>query len=527
LNCSINNYISNSIHFQIHSIMSNKASDSLHRLIKSMSKPEKRYFKVFSSRHVIGDQNNYQILFDAIDKLGEYDESKLMKKFANEAFINRFSIAKSRLYNSILKSLDAFHSNSSVEAQLKRTLHCAEILYNKSLYGQSLKLLKSAKKSAQKHEKITTLIEINKWEKRIIEKDNYQDSGEKEIQDILDHDKILLTHVAEYNRLWNIKSKIFQNLYVKGKARSTFEKDKFSDILKKSMPEDRESLITENRYLFNHIYSAYHYGIGDYEDSYPFLVDNVKLIEDNTQVFAEEPNVYISVLTNAIYLASKLGKQSDTEKFLAKLKAPPKGLALKENEDIDLRYFILSKSTELTIALQTGDYDGGIDLIPEIEEGLLKYDAKISSVRRAFFYFNIAILFFRKGHFNESLKWMNQLLNNVNIDHTQDIHCMAQLLNLVIHLELGNRSLLPYTLRSTQRYLETRSKVYEFETIFLDFINELLKKRQNLKPEELYAGLAKELQPLTSDPFEKHVFDFFDFVEWAEEKSLGKAEVAS
>lgn len=501
--------------------MSNKASDNLHRLIKSMSKPEKRYFKVFSSRHVIGDQNNYQILFDAIDKQGEYDEAKLMKKFENEAFVNRFSIAKSRLYNSILKSLDAFHSNSSVEAQLKRTLHCAEILYNKSLYGQSLKLLRSAKKSAQKHEKVTTLMEISKWEKRIIEKDNYQDSTEADIEEIFEQDKSLLGHIEENNRLWNIKSKIFQNLYVKGKARSPFEREKFSEILTKSMPEDRESLITENRYLFNHIYSAYYYGIGDYEASFPYLVDNVALIEKHVQVFAEEPNVYLSVLTNAIYLASRLGKQSETENFLNKLKNPPKELALRETEDIDLRYFILSKSTEITISLQSGDYDSGIALIPEIEEGLLKYDAKISSVRRAFFYFNIAILFFRKGHFNESLKWMNQLLNNVNIDHTQDIHCMAQLLNLVIHLELGNRSLLPYTLRSTQRYLETRSKVYEFETIFLNFINELLKKRQNLKPEELYAGLAEELEPLTSDPFERHVFDFFDFVGWAKEKADG------
>lgn len=504
--------------------MSNKASDSLHRLIKSMSKPEKRYFKVFSSRHVIGDQNNYQILFDAIDKQAEYDEAKLLKKFEKEAFINRFSIAKSRLYNSILKSLDAYHSNSSVEAQLKRTLHCAEILYNKSLYGQSLKLLRSAKKSAQKHQKITTLIEISKWEKRIIEKDNYQEIDENDIQEILDHDTSLLGHIEEYNRLWNIKSKIFQNLYVKGKARSTFERETFSDILEKTMPEDSDSLITENKYLFNHIYSAYHYGVGDYKSSYPYLVDNVNLIEKNVQVFAEEPNVYISVLTNAIYLASRLGKKADTANFLTKLKNPPRGLTLRETEDIDLRYFILSKSTEITIALQTGDFDGGIELIPEIEEGLLKYDAKISSVRRAFFYFNIAILFFRKGHFNESLKWMNQLLNNINIDHTQDIHCMAQLLNLVIHLELGNRSLLPYTLRSTQRYLETRSKVYEFETIFLNFINELLKKRQHQKPEELYAGLAEELRPLTTDPFERHVFDFFDFVGWAKEKALGAPE---
>ena len=65
--------------------MSNKASDQLHKLIKSLSKPEKRYFKVFSSRHIIGDENNYQTLFDAIDKQEEYDEEKLMKKFKDKS----------------------------------------------------------------------------------------------------------------------------------------------------------------------------------------------------------------------------------------------------------------------------------------------------------------------------------------------------------------------------------------------------------------------------------------------------------
>lgn len=55
--------------------MSNKASDNLHRLVKSMTN-QKRYFKVFSSRHIIGDSNNYQVLFDAIDKQVEYDEAK-------------------------------------------------------------------------------------------------------------------------------------------------------------------------------------------------------------------------------------------------------------------------------------------------------------------------------------------------------------------------------------------------------------------------------------------------------------------
>ena len=113
--------------------MSNVASDNLHRLIKSLTKPEKRYFKVFSSRHVIGDNKNYIILFDAIDKQIEYDEEKLFLKFKDKMFTNRFSISKNRLYTAILKSLDSFHSSSSTEAQLQRQLHSVEILYHKQL----------------------------------------------------------------------------------------------------------------------------------------------------------------------------------------------------------------------------------------------------------------------------------------------------------------------------------------------------------------------------------------------------------
>ncbi len=61
--------------------MSNKASNSLHELIKSLNKSEKRYFKVFSSRHTIGEENSYIKLFDFIDKMDEYDEEELFKCF--------------------------------------------------------------------------------------------------------------------------------------------------------------------------------------------------------------------------------------------------------------------------------------------------------------------------------------------------------------------------------------------------------------------------------------------------------------
>ncbi len=497
--------------------MSNKASDNLHKLIKSMSKPEKRYFKVFSSRHVIGDQNNYQILFDAIDKLDEYDEDKLMRKFKNEAFIHRFSIAKSRLYQSILKSLDAFHSNSSVEAQLKRQLHCAEILYNKSLYDQSYKLLRSSKKVAEKYEKVTTLIEIRNWEKRLLEKDNYDNVTDEDLAAILTKDQDLVEILKTYDKLWNLKSQIFKTLYVKGKVRSESELKQFKAILDKTKHDQGAGLNHPgNMYLLNHLSSAYYFGLGDYETCYPFLVKNIDLIQSKRHIFDEEPNVYMSVLTNAIHVATRLGKVEEAYGHIDLLEEASKAENESTNEDREMRMFSISRSAQLNLLIQQGKFAEGLNMIPEIEEGLVKYEEKLSSVRKASLYFNIAIAFFGHGDYNESLKWTNQLLNNIDIDKSQDIHCMGQILNLIIHLELGNKSLLPYTLRSTQRYLETRNKVYQFESVFLAFINEVLKKRQTKPTQELYAGLAKDLTKLKKDHFERHAFDFYDFLAWAE-----------
>lgn len=500
--------------------MSNVVSDNLHRLIKSLSKPEKRYFKVFSSRHVIGENNNYLILFDAIDKQEEYNEEKLLKKFKDKTFINRFSISKNRLYAAILKSLDAFHSNSSVEAQLQRQLHGVEILYHKSLYDQSLKQLHSARKVAEKYEKLTILADIAKWEKRILEKDNYEElESDKALENILKSDRDLLQTLQSFNELWYVKSKIFTQLYQQGKVRNTAELNELKAIIDAAAGRmEGKQTSTENTYMLNHIQSAYQFSLGNYADCYLHISNNLKLIDKKPHLFSEEPNIYISVLTNAIYVGMRLGKWAEALKNVEKLRQLPKKLELQKNEDLDIRLFTLSKSTELTLYAQSGDFENGLELIPGIEEGLRKYDGKISSVRKAHFYFNIAVIHFGLERYHEALKWINKLLNNVEIDKTRDIHCMAQILNLVIHLELGNKDLLPYALRSTQRFLETRNKVYRFESVMLDFVNEILKKRQSKADEQLYQMLIQSLQELRTDGFEHTVFEYFDFLAWAKSK---------
>ena len=497
--------------------MSKKPTDNLFRLIKSMNKPEKRYFKIYASRHS-SEQNNYLKLFDAIEKQTQYNEESILKKFQKEIFIKKFPIAKSRLFDTVLRSLDAFHANSSIDAQLMRQIHFAEILYKKSLYDQCARMLESAKRLAVKHEKYSTLSEIFHWQKKLIEKDNYSGLEEDDLQKLLVEDARIAERIKNFNDYWNIKSRLFVLLNKKGKVRTKEELKKFKKIIDNTLlQKESKALSMETKYLFHHIYSAFYFGTGDYKKSYQELKKNVSLIESNTELFKEEPNLYFSLLTNTIYIGSQLKKFDEVKENMKKLKAIPETLNTKGNEDMEIKLFSSAYSIEITLYITLGEFEKGIQLVPKIEAGLSRYEEKLSPVRKAYFCFNIAVLYFGAGKYSIALKWINRLLNDNAINESQDIHCFAEIFNIIIHVELKNADLLPYVVKSLQRYLNSRNRVYKFETIFLEFANRLLTASPK-EEQRLYKKFHDDLILLSKDNFEKTVLEYFDFISWTESK---------
>jgi hypothetical protein len=504
--------------------MSNVVSDNLHKLVKSLTKAEKRYFKVFSSRHIIGDHNNYEILFDAIDKQEVYDEDKLLKKFKDKAFTQRFSISKNRLYSAILKSLDSFHGESSVQSQLHKQLHAIEILYHKSLFDQCLKLLHSAKKQAETNECFLILLEIQRWEKRVWERDHYEASpSQTDLSDLASRDHLVLQRIDAYNQMWQAKSTIFNQIYREGKVRDESQMNMMNEAkeaVQKIMEWAPRSVELEQQY--NHILAAYSFANGEYQQCYIHLKSNIDLISKHKDLFSTDPAVVLSLLSNAVHVAMRLGLWDDAQAYNEKLNDLPGWLGITASEDLEIKIFTTAMSSQLTLYAQKGEFEMATLLVPQIEFGIRKFDEKISSVRRAQLYFNLAVILFGSEKPNDALRFINKLLNQVDIDKTKDIHCMAQIFNLVIHLELGSTDLLPYALRSTQRFLETRRRTFKFESIILDFVNESLKKRQAKSTELMYVELSNQLQDLKSNPFERMVFEYFDFSAWAQAKAVGK-----
>lgn len=497
--------------------MSKKVPDKLFKLIKSLSKSEKRYFKVMASHHAFGENSSYVKLYDAIESMEDYHEEDLARLFKRESFYKNPSIAKNRLYENILRSLDAYHAKSSVDVELRRILHCAEILFNKSMYDESFTMLARAKKTATQFEKHHILLDISKWEKKLMERDSYAGKGLVDVVKLLDDDNLLLARISNYAEFWNIKSRLFLLLNKKGKVRDQEELKNFKKIIDNTLlKSEKRALSYETKYLFNHIYSAYFFGIGDYQNSYLYIKKHLALIESKAEIFNEEPNKYFAVLSNMIYLCTQLRKFNEVTFYLAKLKSIPLVMERGMTEDMEIKLFSSAYSAELSLYIQTGEFEKALQIIPFIEKGIKKFT--INKVREAFFNFNIAIVYFATADYSSALKWINKLLNDNSIDANNDIHCFSRILNLIIHLEMGNTEVIPYTLKSTFRYLDKRKRMYRFETVFLKFINQYLKAKNNNQVKNTYQSLREELQILLKDPFEKVVFEYFDFNTWAESK---------
>jgi hypothetical protein len=486
-----------------------------------MSKSEKRYFKVLSSRHTIGEVNNYTLLFDFIEQQKEYNEEEIFKYFKNEAFLNKFSITKKRLYDNVINALDNYHSSNSIDAQIYKLLHSSDILHEKSLYNQSLKQLKSASKLASKNNKFNLLAEVNLKIKRV-----YESTGkleEEEIEKMLQEDIYFLQQSTSFNKFWNLKSKLFLLLSSKGVSRTEEDLVAFKLIIDELLlAEDLSNLHYDSQYLYYHIYSAFYFATNSYEKCYEHLIQNLQLLENTSDLMKEHVNRYLSVLSNAIYVTFRLEKRIELKELQSKLKKLTSDEQFKNNEDFQIKLFSTYYSVELTLLFQKGELSEAQKLIPQIENGLALYSGKITNSRKAFLHFKIATILFSSGDFHASLKWLNPILNESGIEKQEDIVSMAHLLSLLIHFEMKNDDFIPYVLRNTQRYLKSRNRLYDFEKNFLKFITKMAKQTDQFDREELWKELYLDLSNQEDQSLKRIAFEYFDFITWAEAKSKRK-----
>lgn len=494
-----------------------KVTDDLFQLIKSLDQSEKRYFKVFATMHIKeSDDNKYVMLFDAIDKQENYDESKIRKEFKNEKFLNQLHVAKNYLYNNILKSLRLYHSEKSRLNELMDLLRDVQILYDKSLYKQCRKHLDKAKKIAYAYEKHAQILAVLDWEKTLARTKAYSDFNEEELLNYYSEHNEATENLSNINEYWKLTMMSFFLKKKQGNIRDKNELQKFNTLINHPLLESEKKAKTflSKTFYFN-IKGLYYHTNKDYKNLLIYCSKLIDLLEANPLLMNQEN--YITALNNLLLVQIELGKFKEAISTIKKIRSI-------ETKSISLqtRIFVTSYDTELNLYLKSGDFEKGIKLVDEIETGMKKLKEKINKESVVLFSYNIAYLFFGAGDYDNSLKWLNRIINDKQLDIRDDIQCFARIINILVHYELKNFDLIEYIVKSTKRYLSGKNKLLKFELLILSNIKKLINSKTESDKIFIYKQLKNELSLLSAEVSEINAFDYFDFVSWLESKIQNK-----
>ena len=488
-------------------------------LIKSMNTTEKAYFKRYGYKQQSAEKdtknNPYMRLFDAIDKQEVYDEDKLIKQFAKEKFLKNFSATKNYLFSMVMNSiLDCNEGKNNID-QLLQMVREINLLAPRGLLQICLKKIEAAQKKA-------TYLEL--WDIqcyllhiKFVCLHGLYDEGKTDFGNVTEQAQqnlTLLQHTWEGLELLKVVKEKLQNKMSIG-GRSQEQAEAWETLMQHPILQNKELALTTNtkliHYYINIFYQIFHKNetqiLSVVQEAIHFCEAQPLVLQELTEDYALFLDFEINILGlmhkwTALELAiEKFSKVLDKEE--GKL-TKEEVMAYRNN----MLYF------RLTTYYRTWNLEKCLNIIPQI-----KARTNITLPRQASDLFVIAKVYFMLSMFDEALATIDEALNIKESNHYADYYAALRILNLLVHIELGNEQLVEYTLRATYRFLKDRERLFEIERLFLRFLKKVLDSPNHKQTLELYNELHEAIAiTVKANPQEQVALRILNLQFWLESK---------
>ncbi len=493
--------------------------DVVHGLIHSMSKNEKRYFKI---KHLTNKRSNFSKLFSALSLQKEYDEKALKKKFRNENFLKHLSVTKLQLQEKILLSLSEFHSDKQFNMKIIQKMNDATTLFQRGFYEQAHKYLERAKELIIEYESYDLLITYMRkictfWQQELFANISNNDIIEME-QFVLsklvniEHEVKLLSSMQRLNRLSKTKGYVNKDEDIAA----------YDLVFKDAVLQDANQLkTTKNKFNFYFIKSLYHYVLKNEDECIQNSLDVLSVISSKAETNSYFIGAYMRALSNLVTYLLSFRKFKHYDAFKLEIEKA-KGIISEANltsadnfidfiNIAELKYLLLSDSEGNNAT--DNDIEQLIDLLSNIDE-------KTNTINTQSALFYIASAKFYLKQFDESLQFIEKLTQS-NGSNTSSFHTIATILKIICHFELKNYQYMAALLRNSKRALSKRDLYHENEVHFFQLIRDLIRYQldSDKRNETIQQYLIRLNAPENSDWSARL---YFNFENWLNAKMLQK-----
>jgi len=489
----------------------------LFELIKSLSKSEKRYFKV-NNKSSKGRKKNYMRLMNAISRQEAYDEAKLLKKFKGEAFTRNFSVAKSDLYDLILRELRQYHSERSVLTRLSNQLIDIEVLFKKGLFEQCYRLVNKGIERAEAANNFLFKALFLQYEQRLMQvhKTNLEEATILNNANALSESLRIYDNMNEYWRVATLAYYYYKEYNLTGKKE---DYNRWVAMREHPLMQDEAKAQSFGaRMLFYNtkiFFAPLEEGI---RHSLKYTEKMVDLFEQYPVLLQESLESYIIVLHNYISTLLYAEEWEDATAGIQKIRSIPRRFPKQKNKSTEV--LIEKHATYLELALfnRSGVNVAYIRQQAAAFEAFVQEQAEeIGTVYFIKIYYHLAYAYFILEDYDSAQSCCYQIIQITGTAWRKDTF-FINLMFLLIYFERQNINLQESVSRQLYRMLRSKDDFTAFEKILSRFVRKLPLASDQENLQKLYKETYADLNKMEAHQTLTVGLDDFDIKKWLEAK---------
>ena len=490
-------------------------SQPLHQLIRSLTKSEKRSFKLYASRINDASDAKFIQLFDVLDKMPTYDEEVVRNKMSGMEKAQLANL-KAHLYKQVLLVLRISHLKSDVDIQLRENLDYVRLLYKKGLYDQSLKQLHKIKVTANSYKKNIFKLALLNYEKNI---ENQQmltlDTNSCIKLDL--ETKSIINKIEVAQSYFSVALIMKAHFMKSGMVRSEDELERINKLFFGNLPQyDKPHLSFSEQYNKCRAYYWYSYIIQDFEACAKYTELWVGIFKENNLTHLR----HAEFLRGLNRLLQSLFRLKDRDRFSIYYEE------LVEFEKLYMKTIDHNSKTLLLrcITVQTlnkcfleGDFRYYEKRINRYLERISENIEYLDINNRFVIYYKAAVLYFVLENYARAEAYLTRILDDHNEQLREDLKSFAHILKVITLYEQRDFAKLEQARKRAFIYLRQRNILGKFHHIILDFI----KRSESIMPLDMkgeFKKLQLNLANLSKDKYESKPLLYFDIMGWLESK---------
>ncbi|MFT5999855.1 MAG: hypothetical protein ACI81P_002314 [Neolewinella sp.] len=496
--------------------MTKEVKYQLWRLIKSLTKAEKRNFKLYATRAGATGTSKFIQLFDVIDRMVDPDDALAMKRM--KITTGQFSNLKRHLYQELLTSLRLIFIRKEIDIELREQIDFTRILYGKGHYLDALRTLERAKTKAVEHNQDLLHLEILEFQKLIEARHITLSRQVSNKMDLLLNESGERSHnVLNTSELFSLSIQIHGRYIEGGHSKDEDERlttRKFWDSIQAHRVGRASAPNTFHQQV--HRFQAgmwYHYIQLDISAALEAAINVQTLFTLSRQMIFKDPDLYLRSMYYVAMLAYLRQDERTVARNVQRLDEFLGDEKIHLNENSRSIGKIYSNLSTFNLYFLQRDkeraYEHGRKLISDYTEETFRPN----NHRWGLFLYKIAAASFLVNRYDEALDHLNDIINTRSGVFRKDLLINTRILHAICNFELSNYSLVDYHLTSLSRLLRRSRETAEVHRLAVSAIRRLL----NLPAAErapIYADIRENLVALRELPFENKALAYLGLEEW-------------